>query len=313
LIKKEFRTFLKTEKPDIVHINGIWNPQNWLFQKEAQMLGIKVILSPHGMLEPYILSRHPLKKKIGMALYQDKAIKRADYIHATAQSELDNFRKLGYNHPSATIPNGIDLSEVKQKTVWDTGPINNILFLSRVHPKKGIELLIEAVAQLKTDRFKVIIAGEGAPAYVESLKKLAIQKGVYTMFDFVGGVYGSQKWELYQKADLFVLPTYSENFGIVVAEALATGIPVITTTGTPWCELETNRCGWWIGLSLQNLSKALTSAINTSPEELSEMGLRGRKLVAEKYSIESVSCRMKIWYEWILTNLEKPEFINTSK
>lgn len=296
-IQKEFEKFLKDEKPDLVHINGIWTPYNWLFQKEAQRQGIKVILSPHGMLEPYILNRHPLKKKIGLALYQDKAINNADFLHATAQSELDQFRKLGYDQSAAIIPNGIDLSEVKQKTDWNTGPVKNMLFLSRVHPKKGIELFIEAVAQLKSDQFKVTIAGEGAPAYVESLKKLAFQKGVFHLFDFVGGVYGNQKWELFQKADLFVLPTYSENFGIVIAEALATGIPVITTTGTPWKELETYHCGWWIELSATNLITALAEAINTNSEDLKVMGLRGRKLVEERYSIQSVVTKMQQLYK----------------
>lgn len=312
-VEKEFVKFLKDEQPDLVHINGIWTPYNCLFQKEAWRMGIKVILSPHGMLEPYILNRHPLKKGIGLALYQDKAINNADFLHVTAQSELNQVRKLGYHQPAAIIPNGIDLSEVKQKTDWNTSPAKNMLFLSRVHPKKGIELLIEAVAQLKSDQLKVIIAGEGDPVYVESLKKLASQKGVSHLFDFVGGVYGNQKWELFQKADLFVLPTYSENFGIVIAEALATGIPVITTTGTPWKELETYLCGWWIELSATNLTKALAEAINTSSEDLKAMGLRGRKLVAEKYSVESVSGKMKILYDWILNNCEKPKFINTSK
>ena len=313
LIKKEFKIFLKIEKPDLVHINGIWNPQNWLFQNEAQKLGIKVILSPHGMLEPYILNRHPLKKKVALAIYQYQVIKDANYLHATAQSELGQFRKLGYNQPTAIIPNGIDLSEVKLKTGWDIGPIKNILFLSRVHPKKGTELLIEAIAQLKAGSLKVTIAGEGEPAYIESLKKLAIQKGVSGLFNFIGGVYGNQKWELYQKTDLFVLPTYSENFGIVIAEALASGIPVITTTGAPWQDLETLNCGWWIDLTIQNLKITLIDAINTSPEELKAMGLRGRKLVEDKYSVESLTCKMKILYDWILNNCEIPRFVNQIK
>ncbi|MDD3320483.1 MAG: glycosyltransferase [Paludibacter sp.] len=296
-LEKEFRQLLEKEKPDIVHINGIWMPQSWLFQKVAQQKGIEIVLSPHGMLEPYILNRHPLKKKIALALYQQKALKRVHYFHATAQSELDQIRKLGFQQKAEIIPNGIELTPLKRKTEWKT--VQNILFLSRVHPKKGIELLIDAVAQLKNPQLTVTIAGEGDLGYIETLKKLATQKKVDKQLNFIGAVYGNEKWELFKNTDLFILPTYSENFGIVVAEALATGLPVITTTGTPWQELETEKCGWWIDLSVDNLVQAISEAIHKDAIQLEEMGQRGRKLVENKYEIKAVALQMKEFYERI--------------
>jgi glycosyltransferase involved in cell wall biosynthesis len=297
-LQKEFSQLLKIERPDVVHINGIWQPQTWLFQQAAQRLGIKVILSPHGMLESYIMNRHPLKKQLALALYEHKAIRKADYLHATAQSELNQFRKLGYGQPAQIIANGIEIADIKAKTSWNK--VRNILFLSRVHPKKGLELLIEAVALLHNQQLLITIAGEGDADYVESLRKLTVQRNVSHLFHFAGAVYGEQKWELFQQSDLFVLPTYSENFGIVVAEALATGIPVITTQGTPWQELETNHCGWWIELNVGNLAKVLNEAINKTPDELKEMGLRGRKLVEEKYEIKKVAEEMVSFYDYII-------------
>lgn len=302
-IKKEFKNFLQQEKPDVVHINGIWDPPNFMFQEAARSLNIKVIISPHGMLEPYILNRNPYKKKLALLLYQKKAISTADYVLTTASSELYNIRKLGFKKPAGIIANGLDISEIKKKeSTVSKSPFLNILFLSRVHPKKGIELLIEAVSLLKNEKFNVIIAGEGDQNYVQNLIKLSIEKEVDHKIRFLGGIYGQDKWDLYEQANLFVLPTHSENFGIVIIEALAAGVPVITTKGTPWKELETYNCGWWIDLSVENLSKALQQAIYTSREELIRMGERGRKLVEEKYDNKVVAKEMFEFYTDVLNS-----------
>ncbi|MBN7816356.1 glycosyltransferase [Algoriphagus pacificus] len=289
-LKNNFLKLIEYEKPDIVHINGIWTPQNWLFQKVAQELGIKVILSPHGMLEPYILARNPWKKKLALFLYQDTAIRSADYIHVTASSELNQIRNLGYKQDSFVIPNGINLSEVRRKKDFRSiGEPLRILFLSRIHPKKGIEVLLEALALRKIPDFKLKICGTGEESYISSLKKktsdLELNKKVF----YPGAAYEDLKWDLFCWADIFVLPTYSENFGIVVAEALAVGIPVITTTETPWQELELNGCGWWIKLSKENLAKTLKIANELSPEQLKEMGKRGVELIEKKYEINFVA------------------------
>lgn len=297
-LTNKFSRLLKEEQPDMVHINGIWDPQCWLFQKVAQGLGIKVVLSPHGMLEPYILHRHPLKKKLALALYQHRALRCVDYFHTTAKPELDQVRKLGYTQPAVVIANGIETTDVLPKTEWKA--VQNILFLSRVHPKKGINLLIEAVAQLPANALHITIAGEGDAAYVEELKRLATQRKVEHQFHFIGGVYGRRKWELYQQSDLFVLPTYSENFGIVISEALYTGLPVLTTTGTPWQELETENCGWWIELNVANLTCALNEALQLNTKELEEMGMSGRQLVGKKYEIKEVAKQMKEFYDQII-------------
>jgi len=307
-LKKEFSDFLKSEKPNIVHINGIWNPQNWLFQQEAKKLGITVILSPHGMLEPYIIQRHHYKKKLALALYQQRAIKTADFIHATATEELQNIRSLGYTQSATIIPNGIDISEIHFKSENLYKPIKNILFLSRVHPKKGIELLIEAISQLQNKDIHVTIAGEGDTTYIEMLKWQAVKQNVAEQFHFIGAVYGNEKWDLYRNADLFVLPTYSENFGIVIAEALATGIPVITTKGTPWQELETEHCGWWIDLNVENIINAIKRAIDKSPTELYEMGLQGRKLIEKNYDIKTIVQQFQEFYSSI-----EPKYFNNKK
>jgi glycosyltransferase involved in cell wall biosynthesis len=292
---KEFLFFLETEKPNIVHINGIWSPQNWGFQKAAQALGIKVIVSPHGMLEPWIMTHNAWKKKAALFLYQKKAVQMATYLHATAQMEADNIQALGFKNPICIIPNGIDISDIKGiKTHYGT---KKMIFLSRIHPKKGIELLLEAWRNSNTNGWTLEIAGNGDENYIAQLNHSAHNlKNVH----FVGAKYGESKWDFLRSADVMVLPTHSENFGIVVAEALSIGVPVITTQGTPWNDLETYRCGWWIDLSVANLEIAIANVTQASTDVLETMGNNGRKLVADKYEIKSVTSKVVELYQKVL-------------
>ncbi|MFI3302527.1 MAG: glycosyltransferase [Rikenellaceae bacterium] len=299
--KSTWCDILRTIQPDVVHINGCWTPQCAFTQKWAQELGYRVVLTPHGMLEPWIVKRNYWTKKLpALMLYQRRAVQRASVLHATAESEKANLLKLGYNTNIAIVPNGVEVSNIKIKDSWSKS--KKILFLSRVHPKKGIEFLIGAVAQLRTqlDGYEFIVAGEGDTSYVEQLKQKVAAFGVDHIFNFCGGVYGDKKWELFRQADIFVLPTYSENFGIVVAEALASGTPVLTTTGTPWSELNTYKCGWCVDPTQDSITAALDAAISTSDEELHAMGQRGRDRMLQNYSTDSVAERMTKMYKKVM-------------
>lgn len=170
------------------------------------------------------------------------------------------------------------------------------------HVKKGINFLIESIALLKNDLkdYVINIAGEGDENYINELKQLTIQLGIANYIHFIGGVYGEQKWKLFKEADLFILPTHSENFGIVVAEALACGTPVITTQGTPWKELESNHCGWWTAIGTEATTKALKDFLQQTETQLEQMGRNGRKLVEEKYSSQKMAYDMVNLYRKIL-------------
>ncbi len=290
-------------RPDVVHINGCWQPQLLFFQRAAQSLRIPVVLSPHGMLEPWIVKRHYWTRKWpAIQLYQRGLVKRADYLHATADTEKDNLLRLGWNARITIIPNAVNIEELPLKDNWKIK--RRIVFMSRLHVKKGLELLFEALSHLKPDldSYEVIIAGEGEPDYVETLKKAAISFGLSEVVKFVGGVYGAEKVCLLQSADFFVLPTYSENFGIVVAEALACGTPVITTHGTPWKELEEYACGWYIPVGVNALKKTLREAISVTEETIERMGRNGRRLVEKQYTDKSVASRFFEKYTFLLSN-----------
>lgn len=289
-MKREWNEILNKIKPDIVHINCCWMPCCALTQKWAQKKGYKVILTPHGMLEPWIIKRNYWTKKLpALIFFQKKAIKDAECIHATAESERQNILKLDYNKNIKIIANGIDVDSIQIKDNWIRK--KNILFLSRIHVKKGIEFLLEAIALIKEklDGYTVTIAGEGDEIYISSLKDKAKNLDIDKLVFFCGGVYGTKKWDLYRNADVFILPTYSENFGIVVAEALASGTPVITTNGTPWEELNTENCGWYTDIGTNPIKNALTEFLALSDSQLKNMGLNGRKLVETKYSSKSIA------------------------
>ena len=296
-LKKEWNLILDEIKPDLVHINCCWQPESALIQKWSKQEGFKTVLTPHGMLESWIISRNYwLKKLPALLLYQKNAVKNATMLHATAQTEKKNLLQLGYNKNIAVIPNGIEVGEISIKNSWEKS--KKILFLSRIHEKKGIEIFMDSLALIKNKiiDYQIIIAGEGNPNYLRELKQKAHSLNLDKIIVFKGGVYGPNKWLLFEEADFFVLPTYSENFGIVVAEALATGTPVITTNGTPWQELNKEKCGWCIDLTLEHLSRTLENAINKTAPELKEMGVNGRRLVEENYEISSITNKLKKLY-----------------
>lgn len=300
-MKKEWIKLLNNIHPDIIHVNCCWLPQCAWAQLWAQELGYKVVLTPHGMLEPWIMKRHYWTRKLpALILYQKKAIIKADYIHATAESEKYNLLNLGYNDKIEVIANGIDVDSIHIKSSWKRN--KKILFLSRIHIKKGIEFLLEAVAKLKgqLEGYTIYIAGEGENNYIQNLKEKTELLGIKNLVSFCGGVYGEKKWELFRQTDLFILPTYSENFGIVVAEALASGTPVITTKGTPWQELETEHCGWWTEIGSKPTIKALKSFLACTEKELEQMGTNGRQLIERKYSAKKMAEDMVTLYQKVI-------------
>jgi len=296
----------KLFKADIIHLQHIWSLYLHIFTYIARWKNIPYVISPRGMLEPWIMQHNWCKKKLGMFLFQKRDIKKAFCIHATAQQEMESIRNLGFKNPIAIIPNGIDLAEIPD--IKSSCISKKVIFLSRIHVKKGIEVLLDAWAIINTQSWTLEIAGDGDRSYIQQLKE-SITKLKLTNVQIIEPVYGKQKWEFLASGSVFVLPTYSENFGNVIVEAIAMGLPVITTKGTPWQELELHQCGWWIDLTIQNLANTLEKAINTPPNELQEMGLRGKQLITQNYDIKQVAQKMKLLYEWILGKNSIPDFV----
>lgn len=295
--RREFLQLLDSLRPDVVHTNCCWLPLSALTAIWAKRAGYRVIYTPHGMLEPYILRRSYWTKKLpAILLFQRRGVQVCDLVHTTAESERQHVLALGWNPHVAVIPNCVQLDDIALRTSWQRS--RRLLFLSRVHPKKGLDLLIEAISQLRHEMqgYTLTIAGTGEASYIRELQTLTKARGVAEMVEFVGPVYGDNKWPLYRSADLFVLPTHSENFGIVIAEALASGTPVLTTTGTPWEELVSHRCGWQTAIAAAPLADALREFLACTEAELEQMGRRGRQLITARYASEAVAAQMVTMY-----------------
>lgn len=291
--KKTVVDLLDSVRPDIVHVNCCWTPDCAMIQRLAQKRGYKVVLTPHGMLEPWIIKRHYWTRKVpALWLYQKAAVQRANCVQATAESERDNLLKLGYNSNIKVVRLGIDADGIEMKKSWKK--TRQILFLSRVHVKKGINFLVEAADVLRNELqgYKILVAGEGDADYVEALKRMICNRGLQDIVQLIGGVYGDEKWRLFQTSDFFVLPTHSENFGLAIAESLASGTPVITTVGTPWSDLNSSEAGAWIEIGTEPLVETLRRFLSLSEDELETMGRNGRKLIETKYSAHVMAEQM---------------------
>ena len=307
-------------KPDIVHLHGIWSLELHRCAVVCRRRKIPYVIAPRGMLEPWSLKQKWLKKRIARLLYQDKDLKFAAALHATAESEAEQFRRLGFENPVIISPNGVNVPgkfEPRNHLRQGYGGQDTqntrkrVLFVSRMHPKKGVMELVEAWNTIKHQTLNIkhqtwmcelvyTVNGDFEREYEAKVKARVKGLGLEDQFIFTGALNDDEKWEAYARADLFVLPTYSENFGIVVAEALWAGVPVITTKGTPWKELEERKCGWWIDTGVEPLVKALCKATVLSDVERREMGARGRELVEEKYTWDAVVKAMVKGYERVV-------------
>lgn len=321
----DMERYILKERFDLIQMQSIWDIPYHQLAKVAQKLRIPYIITPRGMLEPWSLKQKYWKKKLALMLYQMKDLQRAACIFTTAEMEAKNVRKLGVHVPISVIPNGIETEGYFCRESID-GVKKQILFLSRVHVKKGIELLIDAYSHLHNDfpDWSVVIVGNGEADYIKALKDRVNSSDLENYIKILPPVFGDAKIKLYQESSLFCLPSYSENFGMVIAEAMSCGVPVITTNGTPWQLLngkeatmsaslellgEDRRTGWCIELSVDNLESALREAMSMKFSDLYEMGQRGSKLVNENFNYHSVAKKTKRLYEWILNNNEKPDFV----
>lgn len=298
------RQLSEQKKIDLIHLHGMWSPFLAVAALVAHRRKIPLLISPHGCLEPWALKHKRFKKHLALKTYQGMVLRSATMFVATAEQELVSIRKLRFKQPVAIVPNGVDIETVPDRT--EPSEIKTLLFLSRVHPVKGILDLVNAWAEVRRSDWKIVIAGGDEDGYRAKVEALIRHKGLESDFEFSGFVDGAKKQACFERATIFILPTYSENFGIAIAEALANELPVITTTGAPWSDLVKHQCGWWVQPGVKGISGALALAMECDTDELREMGKRGRKLVMDKYTWEKVGVTAFEVSSWLL-NQSQPK------
>lgn len=292
-------------KPNVLHDNGIWLPHNHVFAAVAAERGIPRLVSTRGMLEPWAIRHKKWKKSLIWWLYQERDLQRAARHHATSDQEAANLQRLGLGVPIASIPNGVDLPDEGQLAAQHarlaTGREKVALFLGRIYPIKGLPMLVDAWARVRPSGWTLNIAGPDEAGHRAVVEHAIIANRLGGCVRFLGPVEAQDRMKLYATADLFVLPSYSESFGMAVGEALAHNVPVLTTTAAPWTQLVASGCGWRVEPTTDGLVDGLREATSCDSGTLREMGARAREYVAAEFSWSAVAKGMIALYRDVIS------------
>lgn len=278
---------------DVVHVTAVYSSPTIPAFLLCRAFGKPVVWSPRGALQRWQASTRPWLKASWDAICRSLIDPDRTVIHATSEEEAEATRRRMSRSRIEIVPNGVDLPELPESRPWVPGGELRLLYLGRLHPIKGIENLLRALASLDDMSVSLRICGAGKSTYVESLRALVQALSLQGRVTFVGEIAADEKSAAFQSADICVVPSFTENFGMVVAESLAHAVPVIAARGTPWADLEQRGCGVWV----DNTPAALAGAIGRMKEQnLRVMGQRGRAWMAECFDWNAIAGRMHDCY-----------------
>ena len=326
-LSKHTDEFLRSTTYDLYHANTLWLYPTHATCSYARKVGKPYVLSLHGMLYPTALAVSSWKKRIMGALWYRNDVMRATCLHATCRQEMEHCRAYGYKGPIAVIPNAVVFPDYLKGFVRsvDSFKFRNgkryIGFLGRLHPIKKVENIIYALDCMREyengdsllDMVCLQIMGKFDDSYELWLKDEVRRLGLQGHVEFLGLVSGKDKYDRLANLSALMVPSLQENFGMIVPEALVCGTPVYASFGTPWEELKTEMCGWWNDNSPETIALIIKEILNTTEEQLFEMGNNGRKLIEQKYEQHKVATMMKQLYEWMVDEKmvmnKKPDFV----
>jgi len=289
---------------DIVHIHSLFSFPALVAGRYARKYQIPYLIEPFGTMDEFCMKRHWIRKKFYFEMLERKSLNGAKYVRAVSLSEKEELSRFKLRSKCVVIPLGVRI--IPDQRVLKSGVgsseksnVKKILYLSRIDPKKGLKLLLGAINLLAKKRqdFKLVIAGGGRASYVERIKKEAMSLGISNQIAFVGEVGGDYKKKLLEDADIFVLPSYRENFGIAVAEALEAGCSVIVSREVAIArEIKEASAGLVISLEVRSIYEALDELLNNDQLRI-QMAIRAKKMVGEKFDLDKNTRELAGIYE----------------
>jgi len=299
----------------VLHNHGMWQ-WNALYASFIKKKNPSILLvqSTRGSLSSWAFSSGSFLKPLFWFLFQRKALESVDLFHATSHQEYLDIRRYGFHQPVAIIPNGLNLIEKVTLTKSMTSNHKTLLYLGRLHPIKGLDVLLDSwklITGVFPDwRLKIVgsdIDYHGCNGFKNTLMQKILDESIENVM-FSEEVFGSEKFDTFASADLFVLPSRSENFGVTVGESLSVGTPVITTNNTPWI-LDEDNGGWTVNLTVNELKEALITSMSLDLSTLNHIGQNGRQYINNNFSWEIISSKMLCMYKYGLDpNSEIPDF-----
>ena len=309
---REFASKIKTavQTSDVIHLHGLWQWPCWKAAQEAIRQKKPFVMQTHGFLESERLKKSPVKKAIIGSLFERPHLSAARRVIATAESERESIISYGVKTPIEIVPIGIDTclidrgrhdTELLQRLGVPKGK-KVLLYLSRLAPIKGLDLLAEAWLRLQRSHndWHLLIVGADTQGYSDVIKCCYARKITDGSVSFPGPVYGKDKFNLLKSADVFVLPTRSENFSIAVQEALAAGVPVVCTKGAPWQKIEEVGAGRWVDISVEGIVKGLDELMNMTEAERFRMGQNGTAFIRAEFRWPEIGAKLLSIYESVI-------------
>jgi glycosyltransferase involved in cell wall biosynthesis len=291
---------------DGVHIHGLWEASTNVAAVTARKLGIPYIVSAHGMLEPWALRNHRLRKLFYSFLIESHNVRRAAGLHALSNAEARQFIRFGARTSIAVIPNGVDIPASTNESLFlDSFPHLRgkriLLFLSRLHPKKGVDLLLNAWTEISSNfpGAHLVLAGPDFDDTRAALEHMVAAKKLQSSVTFAGMLRDNLKWSAFASSECFVLPSHSEGLSVSILEAMGMGLPVIVTWPCNMPEVREFQTGWVIPTTVPALTAAVSELFQNTPQTNGQIGARGKDLIATRFTWPIVAQQMADFYSWV--------------